>query len=264
MAKFTFVSFNIKHQTNLFESILKYVTKKAKSDYIIFAIQEMPRKETVEKISIPKNIQMYRRGDLAFVYSKKINGIQNNLGIPSDDVTSLRKNVMLLTIPLESGSLQIVNIHAMSKLQEVSNIKKNRILFQNLEKILGQNPQRVYMGDFNTNPYEENLVSEDVLCTSRELDDVCDGRTKAAFYNPGWRYLKEKRGIKGTFCDRDFFPRWQILDHIIVSKDSCKTIHSFSILKEFSDMKINLNEFQKRSKPDGYSDHLPVSLTMEV
>lgn len=264
MAKFTFVSFNIKHQKNLFESILKYVSKKAKSGYIIFAIQEMPRKETVEKIIIPNNIQMYRRGDLAFVYPKKINGTQNNLGIPSDDVTSLRKNVMLLTIPLESGALQIVNVHAFSKLQEVSNKKKNQILFQNLEKILGQYSQRIYMGDFNTNPYEENLVSEDVLCTSRELDDVCNGRTKAMFYNPGWRYLKEKKGIRGTFCDRKFFPRWQILDHIIVSKDLCKTIFSFSILKEFSDMKINLSEFQKSSKPDGYSDHLPVSLTMEV
>lgn len=264
MAKFTFVSFNIKHQINLFESILKYVSKKAKSDYIIFAIQEMPSDENIKKIPIPINIQMYRRGDLAFVYPKKIIGFPNNLRISSEEVASLRKNVMLLTIPLESNSLQIVNVHAFSKIQEVSNAKKNRILFQNLEKILGQCSQRVYMGDFNTNPYEENLVSEDVICSSREFEDVCDGRTKSEFYNPGWRYLKEKKGIKGTYCSRDFFPRWQILDHIIVSKDLCKKILSFNILKEFSDMKINLTEFEKRSKPNWYSDHLPVSLTMEV
>lgn len=266
MAKFTFISFNIRKQQKLLEEIVNYVSKKGNKRNIIFAIQEMPGESKVNKLNVPHNVSLQKRAGLGFVFSKHINACMNKLKVSGDDISGTRKNAMLLTVPLDFESLHIVNIHATAKKDGDDDPKKtNRILFQNIEYILGGNSKRIYMGDFNTNPYEENLVSDEVLYTSREMEEVRNGLTKISFYNPGWRYLREKKGICSTYCDQKFFPRWQLLDHILISKILCqKTIYSYNILNGFSNKKFEISEFLKNAKKDGFSDHLPVSLTMEI
>lgn len=262
--KFTFVSFNIQHKKELFKSIIKYVEKKSQKENVIFAIQELPRKQIIKKINLPNTVQFIKRNELAFVFPKRINIIQSKFNSLDCVLSTIQENAMYITIPLNKEELQIANIHATSKIQEESCQTANKVLFQNIEYILGKNKKRIYLGDFNTNPYEDNLVSNKIICSSREKDDP---RTSVNFYNPGWRYLREKRGIKGTYCNCKFFPRWQILDHILVSKELCKKkIFSFNILKTFSDIKIDLDEFEKRnsSTKTELSDHLPISLTMEI
>lgn len=266
MAKFTFITFNIKARRNLLKSVVNYVGKKSHSTNVIVALQELPDVGYIKEMTIPDSVCLYSRAGLAFVFPKRINAVVNEIGVLSDDIASVRRNALLLALPFAKESLQIVNIHGYAQ-KEDGNLskKKNKILFQNLEIFFGKCEKRIYLGDFNTNPYEENFLSSDVIYSSRERECVKDGRTSVNFYNPIWRYLKEKKGVLGTYYNKKYSPRWQILDHILISKKMCEcAIKSFNILDGFSDIKIDLKKFKKDTVPPECSDHLPVSITMEI
>lgn len=252
---FTFVSFNIKHQSQLFEDLMSYVNS---SSYMIVGVQEMPGMNKVNKIRAKNpQVKLFQNYDVAFLTSPNLNVLQKGVKVCYKDDANIRKRTIALTLPLKDKSVTVVNIHGFSKINPDNSEKGNEKLFSDIGCKYGVFENRIYMGDFNTNPYESKLSSKNGLNSHR----LKDFPKENGMYNPCWNYYSENVSIKGSNYFEDSDHKWQILDQIMVSNGIMKGVKKFNILDSIGKIKCNLIDFQNGK---WMTDHLPVQLEMEI
>jgi len=121
----------------------------------------------------------------------------------------------------------------------------------------------VVIGDFNANPYDDELLLADAfnavlfkdVIKQSETCKVADN-TFRRFYNPILNYISEFTKTYGSFHNTNGAnsPIWHCLDQVIVSKALCDQISNVQYLK-----RIGTQTLMARVKPNSaISDHLPL------
>lgn len=271
MPCFNFITFNIHGDAVLLADMAKFVSKQKRT---ILAIQEIPSVNEIN--SIPElnavNFVQNPNGDLAFIVPKSIVIIQPNV---KNSVLSegLELRTLEIRLPLdENNVVYIVNVHGYSFSQTSDD--DNKDLFHDLHREYGRIEKVVILGDFNMNPYEKNMHRKQALLAYRDFIDVMNAQ-KNVFYNPCWRYLKERRKNKGTFYYANSIPKWNFYDQILVSKKLAGKKNGSSTNRTYTSYiklfhipnslgKKQFEPSKSYDKKNHISDHMPVLLTLEM
>lgn len=269
--RFNLITFNIHSDATLLAKMAKFVSKKKRT---IVAIQEIPADSVINSISELNFINYYSNpnGNLAFMIPKSLS--VNIANIQKKKYPSgFESRTLEIKLPLSAtDDVCIVNVHGYS----FSNMSRtnNRDLFHDINKKYASYEKVILLGDFNTNPYDENMVRSEALLSYRDFIDVLNAQ-KNVFYNPSWRYLRERKYFKGSFYYFDGIPKWNMYDQILISKKlvgkisgsaTNRTYTSYIKLFHIPD-RLGKIRFVPSKSYDGekhISDHMPVLLTVEM
>ena len=126
----------------------------------------------------------------------------------------------------------------------------------------------IVIGDFNANPYDEELLSKYSFnaVLFKSVINKCDftnPRSKKIkrFYNPIINFLSEDTEMYGSFYyDQDYNTSyWHCLDQVLVRKDLVDSVRHLEYIK-----RIDTNNLLKNSIPNSeISDHLPLLVKLE-
>lgn len=166
------------------------------------------------------------------------------------------------------GKHIVAFVHLPSKLYKDSTDRAEelRYLKKDIEDI--NNSKVIIVGDFNANPFENELISAFSLHSLSDRSVVnkrtriVQDRSYQMFYNPMWNLFGDKEGSPGTYYystanQLNYF--WNIFDQVIVSVDIMDNfdLDKLRIINEVSGKKI----VDGRGKPN-ISDHLPIIFTI--
>lgn len=155
---------------------------------------------------------------------------------------------------------------------------------ERIREIKGADAAIIAFGDFNDDPFDRSITEH--ARATRELRDVASARS-ARFYNLSWHYLEQsaidrrgrQRSLNGTLYYRS---NGHVFDQILVSPGLVKQsgavralLHSARIeaFPEMTDSKASpvpirfglpKGNARKNVNREGFSDHYPVSLTVEI
>lgn len=125
----------------------------------------------------------------------------------------------------------------------------------------------VVIGDFNANPYDEELLSKSAfnavlfkaIIEKNELTNPNSSKRKR-FYNPILHYISEDTEMYGSFYyeKKHITPYWHCLDQVLVRKGLANSINHVEYLK-----RINKKDLLENTIPNGkISDHLPLLVNL--
>ncbi|WP_426454817.1 endonuclease/exonuclease/phosphatase family protein [Acinetobacter sp. KB005] len=130
-----------------------------------------------------------------------------------------------------------------------------RLRFE-VEKDLDNNKEVIMMGDYNVEPFSDEMVHH--LQSSRDRDIVL--KKPNIFYNPCWKFLPldANARVKGTYnYTEGNFHTWCVIDQILISSSFLKNQWSFD------DSLTSIIDLNTLFKPDeefkNPSDHWPLS-----
>ena len=259
---FTFVSYNIRHQVNLYMDMVNFVQN---NPYTIAAIQERPNIEEMERISLnmPSNVKhLYKKTEnyLAIIYSKNL--VLNEICLDNSifDMKILEDRTLNVQIDFPQESVYFINVHGYSKIHnDYEDLNEKMFKFLNCLK---KPPKHIVMGDFNMNPFEANLFDEATFMSFREKEFVETTQTeKPVYYNPCWKYLCEREHPKGTLFYEGSMLGWDMFDQVLISKDLVSSYKSFEIPKTLGKKEISPLNCKKEKT---FTDHMPIKLTLEM
>lgn len=126
----------------------------------------------------------------------------------------------------------------------------------------------VVIGDFNVNPYADELLSKHAfnavlfktIIEKKETIKINESEKKR-FYNPILHYISEDTGMYGSFYygSKSTTSYWHCLDQVIVRKNLVNNISHMQYLK-----KIKSESLLKNMIPnETISDHLPLFITFK-
>ena len=126
----------------------------------------------------------------------------------------------------------------------------------------------VVIGDFNANPYDEELLSKFAfnavlfkkIIDKKELTTY-KGLKRKRFYNPILHYISEDTETYGSFyySSGHMTPYWNCLDQVLVRKSLVNNIDHVEYLKE-----VNTENLLKNAIPNAeISDHLPLVFSVQ-
>lgn len=270
MRHFNLITFNIHSDAELFAKMAKYVSKKKQT---IVAIQERPNKSVIKQIDDLNEVSLVtdRNNSLAFILPKSLN-IQKRENPKKDNPNLIDQRTLEIDLPLRDFSVKIVNVHGFSK--NANGSAKNQDLFSKIRDFYVSYSKIIFLGDFNTNPYEENMTLSTRFFANRDFADVVKSKQNV-FYNPSWRYLSERSYYKGTHFYGPGIPKWNFYDQILISRDLVGVVSGkkdnrvykncvklFHIPKRLGELSFEPSETYDKEKH--ISDHLPVLLTLEM
>ena len=132
----------------------------------------------------------------------------------------------------------------------------------NVEERCGSK-KTIIIGDFNANPYDDELLLADAfnavlfkdVIKQSETCKVADN-TYRRFYNPILNFISEDTKMYGSFHNTTSAnsPVWHCLDQVIVSKALCDRIININYLKNAGKQSL-ISRIKPNSK---ISDHLPL------
>lgn len=196
-----------------------------------------------------------------------------------DKVTLLCKNNIDITINREQSRYtlyscvanrhlyNIIGIHLPSPPSSDSNDRKNTIrdIVQDIneQENRAKNRMTIVIGDFNCNPFDEEIIQKDSfnavlfksLIVQQETIKYHDKMWRR-FYNPIIHFLSEETKTYGSlYYSSGSSPLyWNSFDQILVRKELIDCISSLQYIKE-----INGKELIRNVKPiASISDHLPL------
>ena len=121
----------------------------------------------------------------------------------------------------------------------------------------------IVIGDFNANPYDEELLSVHAFNAVLFKDLILANEYRTYeyleykhFYNPILDFISASNKMHGSFyhIDDSYTPFWHCIDQILLRKE---LVQYFEELKYI--MKIGDTDLIKTKRPDGsISDHLPL------
>ena len=133
---------------------------------------------------------------------------------------------------------------------------------------LGSNVPVIAMGDFNDNPYNRSILDY-ALATNSGIK-IKSAKTIKYFYNLMWKHLAEGTGSY-------YFDGFDVLDQFLVSgniylnkcfvsiDEAGSTINNFpEMSKNGKPIRFGRPREKKSYNPDGYSDHFPISLRLNI
>jgi endonuclease/exonuclease/phosphatase family metal-dependent hydrolase len=153
---------------------------------------------------------------------------------------------------------------------------------ERIREVKGDNVAVIAMGDFNDEPSDPSVAIH--ANSSRERDDI-EGARSARFYNLAWNYLRqaaidrsgEERTLYGTLY---YKKNGNVFDQILVSpaflrgpfriREATARIEAFPAMvhesKDEGPVRFGLprGKPEENVNPDGFSDHFPVSVTIEA
>jgi len=154
---------------------------------------------------------------------------------------------------------------------------------ERIREIKGTDAAIIAFGDFNDNPFDRSMTEH--ARATRELRDVTSARS-ARFYNLSWHYLEQpaidrrgrQRSLNGTLYHRS---NGHVFDQILVSPGLVRKGGAFRALLHTPRIEAFAEMIDTKASPapirfglpkgnprknvnrDGFSDHYPVSLTIE-
>lgn len=267
MSNFTLITFNIHQNAYLFEKMVEFVSEKKRT---IVAIQEKPNKKVIEKIEKLNYVTLVTNPNnrLAFILPKSLN-IVKKMAVKKEYPNSLESRTLEIDLPLDNASVKIVNVHGYAK--NVDGDEKNDDLFKDINNAYKSFDKKIFLGDFNTNPYEKKMRLETRIYANRDYEDVVSSE-KDVLYNPSWKYLIERTNFKGTLYFEPTIPRWNVYDQILISKKLVAKIDETGVYKSCVKLFHIPNQLGCLSfvpslhydKENNISDHMPVLLTLEM
>lgn len=190
------------------------------------------------------------------------------------DATSMGAGNRALRVDVEgilSEKLRLIGLHWLDRLNHhpPARDSKGSKFWSNirLQWNFPEEKHFVVLGDFNENPYDHALVSQECLWAIRDRADLM-GRSqhidrRPPLFNPMWRFLPERldplHGPHGT-CEwlknEVSGVRWAHFDQILLSPSIVDLLHKIDVLVEL-DGELLVSE---RGVPDlsKASDHLPI------
>ncbi|MCS3659908.1 endonuclease/exonuclease/phosphatase family protein [Salinibacter ruber] len=189
----------------------------------IFAIQEADHKDI--KDSIPQEEYNFHISD------GKVTAYDNDYWYtPSHKFQSPQYiGLVFEHIGPEGDGVLFVNIHAKSQLRggrgspegSLSNLQNDLYAARSKE---GYSLEEVVMGDYNVNPYNDCLISKDLLSAHRSLPNVkTQTKTrpidKRPLYNPTWHFFGRHDGALGThyYSTPQYGSPWAVFDQVMVT-----------------------------------------------
>lgn len=126
----------------------------------------------------------------------------------------------------------------------------------------------VVIGDFNANPYDEELLSKYAfnavlfksIINKNELTNP-KSLKKKRFYNPILHYISEDTEMYGSFYhEKEYItPYWYCLDQVLVRKSLADKVEHIEYLR-----KINTQDLIENTVPNSkISDHLPLLVNLQ-
>lgn len=126
-----------------------------------------------------------------------------------------------------------------------------------------QNKKTVVIGDFNCNPFSEEIIEKDAfnavlfktLINEQEIVEYNEEKRRR-FYNPLVHFLSETTQTLGSiYCSSGNYQLyWNSFDQVLVRKELVEKIESIEYIKT-----VNGKSLVKKLKPDNtISDHLPL------
>lgn len=219
--------------------------------------------------------------------------IEKNLGkmysrimVVQDDrkITLVAKTTFSVTVVQQQNRYNIYNVKTAVKdyvltavhLEDRRNYKSAerldtiKCLVADIEKTeeLLKCSNTIVIGDFNANPYDEELLSKyafnavlfKTIIDKNELTNPNSLRRKR-FYNPILHYLSEDTEMYGSFYhEKEYMTSyWHCLDQVLVRKCLANSINYVEYLK-----KINTKDLLENTIPNGkISDHLPLLVNLQ-
>ena len=126
----------------------------------------------------------------------------------------------------------------------------------------------IVIGDFNANPYDEELLSiygfnAVLFKTIIDKSDLTNPNSlrRKRFYNPILHYISEDTEMYGSFYHEKGYktPYWHCLDQVLVRKDLANCLNHVEYLK-----RINTKDLLKNRIPNRrISDHLPLLVKLQ-
>lgn len=270
MQRFNLITFNIHSDATLFAKMAKFVSKKKRT---IVAIQEKPNASTIKEINDLNKVTLITdpNNRLVFILPKSLN-ISQPAKIKKENPSILEKRTLEIDLPLEDSSVKIVNVHAWSRKSNA--YKNNANLFSRLNEAYKNYSKKIFLGDFNTNPYEEYMRLETYIYADRDFKDVVSS-TKDILYNPSWRYLRERANYKGSHYFPLEIPKWNVYDQILISKKLAGKVEGVGLGKVYTSYvklfhipnrlgKLSFKPVESYDSDNHISDHMPVLLTLEM
>jgi len=137
---------------------------------------------------------------------------------------------------------------------------------ERIKEKFGKEVAILVMGDFNDEPYNRSM--REYALAEKDSKRVKSKRTQKPYLlNLMWSLQKDGKGTH-------FFDTWGMLDQILVNRSLLTKADGWSLVKDSCEI-IRLPELIKSNKPrrfgrpskkgfdrDGYSDHLPISITI--
>lgn len=216
---------------------------------------------------------------------------KNTFDTPNFIHKNNRNKLMFVKLKKIKGSeeFNIAAVHLHSKVgnTERQQLWKNRPIFEEIKRLerLSLTNRTILVGDFNHNPYDNNLCDPDLIdCKgSKSLISVLTSnpiskkRNSNFWYNPMWNLLGDydynsgHERITGTFFryTEDETPIWNLLDGFILRPSIMnrvdytqsailKTTNSIPFLKPFTVKKDESIIYEY------LSDHLPIKFSIAI
>ena len=130
-----------------------------------------------------------------------------------------------------------------------------------LEKKIHTN-KTIIIGDFNSNPYDRELLQMDAfdavlfrkIINHAETHTV-NGKKRRRYYNPVLHFIREDTENYGSYYyDGSYSPFWHCLDQVLLSKALSSRINDLKYLKAIGQTSL-MNTVKPKAK---ISDHLPL------
>lgn len=217
---------------------------------------------------------------------KKLGKMYERIMAVQDDrkVTLLAKTTLSVTTVQQQNRYNIYNVKTAVKeyllvavhLEDRRNyraaerIETIRCLVADIEQTekLLKCSNTIVIGDFNANPYDEELLSKYAFnaVLFKKIIDKCEltnpnSLKKKRFYNPILHYISEDTEMYGSFYyEKEYMtPYWYCLDQVLVRKVLANNINHVEYLKRINTMDLLENAIPNSA----ISDHLPLLVNLQ-
>jgi len=163
-------------------------------------------------------------------------------------------------------------VHLQDEFYSHSAVRKQTIgeLISDLEEIRGNIETRIIIGDFNANPFSEELLQyncfnsvlfQEVIKSQKKR--IVENKEYERFYNPILNYISEDNKMYGSYYHTSdpATTVWHCIDQIIVSADLVDSIGRVSYLRSIGEKSLIKT---RRPNSEIYSDHLPLFVEMNM
>lgn len=176
-----------------------------------------------------------------------------------------RYNIYHVKTAVRDYLLAAVHLEDRRNYKSAERIETIKRLIADIEKTeeLFKCSNTIVIGDFNANPYDEELLSKfafnsvlfKAIIEKSELTNPNSLKRKR-FYNPILHYISEDTEMYGSFYhEKEYLTSyWYCLDQVLVRKGLINNINQMKYLK-----RINTKNLLENTIPNGkISDHLPL------
>ena len=131
----------------------------------------------------------------------------------------------------------------------------------------------IIVGDFNMNHFENGMVNaygfHAIMDRKivKKKSRIINGIEKHFFYNPMWKLFGKKEGVYGTFYYNSSKPLnyyWNMFDQVLIRPDLIELFDDSKLSIETNSENVNLLSLGGIPDKSRYSDHLPITFSLDL